>query len=247
MPYGGGVNHPLIKKIKENYKTNKNINAMRNYFKMTEREFADIKNGASVRMVDCSRENLVVKMSGSNVIMFMGEKSVVIGSTETLTNENLVKSINKNLVLYLKDKYDWGCVYEYPWGYKYREREEMTEKERKELTLAWIINVINEGDIFGSYERFGTEEEEECTTFEINLAILQETIKLDYIFNEDFGELIPENDIIRLEDSYGNMVEYELCEVDNPMYYFDFKDDLYTALTNLMKKTVEYVIYEFKR
>lgn len=203
---------------------------------MTEREFADIKNGASVRMVDCSRENLVVKMSGSNVIMFMGEKSVVIGSTETLTNENLVKSINKNLVLYLKDKYDWGCVYEYPWGYEYREREEMTEKERKELTLAWILEVINEGDIFDSYTRPETD-----TSFEINLNILQEVISLDYIEDNDNG------DIIRLEDSYGNMVEYRLCEVDNPANFFDFKDDLYTALTNLMKKTVESVIYEFER
>ena len=209
---------------------------MRNYFKMTEREFADIKNGASVRMVDCSRENLVVKMSGSNVIMFMGEKSVVIGSTETLTNENLVKSINKNLVLYLKDKYDWGCVYEYPWGYEYREREEITEKERKELTLAWILEVINEGDIFDSYTRPETD-----TSFEINLNILQEVISLDYIENNDYG------DIIRLEDSYGNMVEYRLCEVDNPANFFDFKEDLYIALTNLMKKTVENVIYEFER
>lgn len=209
---------------------------MRNYFKMTEREFADIKNGASVRMVDCSRENLVVKMSGSNVIMFMGEKSVVIGSTETLTNENLVKSINKNLVLYLKDKYDWGCVYEYPWGYEYREREEITEKERKELTLAWILEVINEGDIFDSYTRPETD-----TSFEINLNILQEVISLDYIENNDYG------DIIRLEDSYGNMVEYRLCEVDNPANFFDFKDDLYTALTNLMKETVEDIIYEFER
>lgn len=209
---------------------------MKNYFKMTEREFADIKNGASVRMVDCSRENLVVKMSGSNVIMFMGEKSVVIGSTETLTNENLVKSINKNLVLYLKDKYDWGCVYEYPWGYEYREREEMTEKERKELTLAWILEVINEGDIFDSYTRPETD-----TSFEINLNILQEVVSLDYIENNDYG------DIIRLEDSYGNMVEYRLCEVDNPANFFDFKEDLYIALTNLMKKTVESVIYEFER
>lgn len=209
---------------------------MRNYFKMTERELADIKNGASVRMVDCSRENLVVKMSGSNVIMFMGEKSVVIGSTETLTNENLVKSINKNLVLYLKDKYDWGCVYEYPWGYEYREREEMTEKERKELTLAWILEVINEGDIFDSYTRPETD-----TSFEINLNILQEVVSLDYIENNDYG------DIIRLEDSYGNMVEYRLCEVDNPANFFDFKEDLYIALTNLMKKTVESVIYEFER
>lgn len=209
---------------------------MRNYFKMTEREFADIKNGASVRMVDCSRENLVVKMSGSNVIMFMGEKSVVIGSTETLTNENLVKSINKNLILYLKDKYDWGCVYEYPWGYEYREREEKTEKERKELTLAWIIDVINEGDIFDSYTRPETD-----TSFEINLNILQEVISLDYIEDNDNG------DIIRLEDSYGNMVEFEVCEVDNPANFFDFKDDLYTALTNLMKTTVEYAIYEFER
>ena len=209
---------------------------MRNYFKMTEREFADIKNGASVRMVDCSRENLVVKMSGSNVIMFMGEKSVVIGSTETLTNENLVKSINKNLVLYLKDKYDWGCVYEYPWGYEYREREEITEKERKELTLAWILEVINEGDIFDSYTRPETD-----TSFEINLNILQEVVSLDYIENNDYG------DIIRLEDSYGNMVEYRLCEVDNPANFFDFKEDLYIALTNLMKKTVENVIYEFER
>lgn len=208
----------------------------RNYFKFTEREFADIKNGASVRMVDCSRENLVVKMSGSNVIMSMGEKSVVIGSTETLTNENLVKSINKNLVLYLKDKYDWGCVYEYPWGYEYREREEMTEKERKELTLAWILEVINEGDIFDSYTRPETD-----TSFEINLNILQEVVSLDYIEDNDNG------DIIRLEDSYGNMVEFEVCEVDNPANFFDFKDDLYTALTNLMKKTVENVIYEFER
>ena len=200
---------------------------------MTEREFADVKSGVSVRMVDCSRENLVVKMSGSNVIMFMGEKSVVIGSTETLTDETLVKSINKNLVLYLKDKYDWGCVYEYPWGYEYREREEMTSKERKEITLAWILEVINEGDIFDSYIRPETD-----TSFEINLNILQEVISLDYI--ED-------NDIIRLEDSYGNMVEFEVCEVDNPANFFDFKNDLYTALINLMKKTVEYAIYEFER
>lgn len=208
----------------------------RNYFKMTEREFADIKNGASVRMVDCSRENLVVKVSGTNVVMFMGEKSVVIGSTETETDETLVKSINKNLVLYLKDKYDWGCVYEYPWGYEYREREEMTEKERKELALAWILEVINEGDIFASYERPETD-----AFFEINLNILQEVVSLDYIEDDDYG------DIIRLEDNYGNMVEFEVCEVDNPMNYFGFKDDLYTAFINLMKKTVESVIYEFER
>lgn len=203
---------------------------------MSEREFADIKNGASVRMVDCSRENLVVKMSGSNVIMFMGEKSVVIGSIETETDETLIKSINKNLILYLKDKYDWGYVYIYPWGYNVIEREEMTEKEGKELTLAWIIDVINEGDIFAHYERPETD-----TSFEINLMILQETIKLDFIEDNDNG------DIIRLEDSYGNMVEFEVCEVDNPANYFDFKDDLYTALADLMKKTVKYVIYDFKR
>ena len=210
--------------------------AERNYFKFTEREFAGIKNGASVRLVDCSRENLVVKMSGSNVIMFMGEKSVVIGSTETETDETLIKSINKNLVLYLKDKYDWGYVYIYPWGYNIIEREGMTEKERKELTLAWILEVINEGDIFDSYTRPETD-----TSFEINLNILQEVISLDYIEDNDNG------DIIRLEDSYGNMVELEVCEVDNPANFFDFKDDLYTAFINLMKKTVENVIYDFKR
>lgn len=109
---------------------------------------------------------------------------------------------------------------------------EKTEKERKEITLAWIIEVINEGDIFGSYERLGTEEEkeEECTSFEINLGILQETIKLDYIEDNDNG------DIIRLEDSYGNMVEFEVGEVNDPINYFDFKRHFYEGFIDLMKK-----------
>lgn len=114
---------------------------------------------------------------------------------------------------------------------------------KKEIALAWIMGVINEGDIFAHYEKL-----EEDTSFEINLNILQETIRLDYIVNEDFGDiLIPENDIIRLEDSYGNMVEFEVCEVDNPANYFDFKRDFYDGFTDLMKRTVEDVIYDFKK
>ena len=113
----------------------------------------------------------------------------------------------------------------------------MNEKERKEITIAWIMGVINEGDIFAYYERIGKED----ISFEINLMILQETIKLDLIEDNDWG------DIIRLEDSYGNKVEFEVGEVDDPANYFDFKRNFYERFTDLMKKTVEIVIYDFKR
>lgn len=112
---------------------------------------------------------------------------------------------------------------------------EMTKKERKEITLAWIMGVINGGDIFGSYEKL------EDTSFEINLAILQETIRLDFIQNEIF------DDFIRLEDNYGNKVEFEVGEVANPAYYFVFKRVFYEEFIKLMKKTIEYIIYDFKR
>lgn len=125
------------------------------FFKMTVREFADIKNGSVATLSDNTKDNLVVKVSGTNVIMFCGKESFVIGSTETETDKTLVDSINTMLRVYLRSQYDWEHITEYDWGYQFEENEEIISEERKEVTLVknTIIEVLK-NPIFHTYNDY---------------------------------------------------------------------------------------------
>lgn len=91
---------------------------MRSYFKLSFRTLDFIKNGSVVSLSDNTNENLTVKVSGTNVIMFYGNSSFVAGSTESHTDEIIINNINRALKTYLNSKYETETVIEYDWGWQ---------------------------------------------------------------------------------------------------------------------------------
>lgn len=97
---------------------------MKSYFKMSNFALDSIKNGIVARLVDSSRENLVVKVSGTNVILYYGNSTFVAGSTESHTDEVIINNINAAIKTYLNSKYETETLIEYDWGWQAFNRNE---------------------------------------------------------------------------------------------------------------------------
>lgn len=91
---------------------------MRDYIKMTNFALDSIKNGITAGLVADSRENLKVKVSGTNVILYYGNSTFVAGSTESHTDEVIINNINVAIKTYLKSKYETETLIEYDWGWQ---------------------------------------------------------------------------------------------------------------------------------
>lgn len=88
---------------------------MRNYFKLSVRTFDAIKNGVVVSLSDNTNENLNVKVSGTNVMLFVDGTYEIVCSMLTNSDDECISIINKILSDYIEEtkpetfvEYDWG-------------------------------------------------------------------------------------------------------------------------------------------
>ena len=110
---------------------------------------------------------------------------------------------------------------------------EMTEKERRELIIAWLLDIVKDTNLFDTYEHYC-----ETSRFCVELSFLcEEAFEIGYFTTNDYDD---EYDTIRISDSFGNELDFDFYVNKG----FDtFKNGLINALTSVAQDTVKDKIY----